>query len=283
MRPDDPFDDPTGEDDELSLAEGDYLDDQSFYDEEGFGDGEGDPMSASKRREKTRREALRRVTPKVKSWAGRGMAKERRRIDRRRVETLARRHWKLKVKPMLPGSWSFPVPLSPGLIALVGNLYVQVALSLAAQKAADVTSPTDVIYLGGRAILATAIMRTKLLRGQISAAEANAYAGRVFAQLEPAEQVLKVVVDRASSGEAEDWDGEEEFAILDGEDVEDEGWDGEGWDGETVVRRGASRAATGAATRAPAGASERVRAARALREGARYLLRLERRLMTGGR
>ena len=264
MTPDDMFEDTLGDDEDL-MADADFYPDSGsdYLDDED----EADYSGGSKRREQTRRASLRRDTSKVKAWAGRGMARSRRRLDKRALSNLARRHWRQKVQPnIFPASWEriIGLPLPPGFVAVLGNLYVQTAISLASHKLADATSPTDALLISGRAALASAIMRSRHLRGKVSSKQAHAYATEVFNSLEPAEQILKIVIDKAGSGEAEIWDDEDQFDGYDGLD-EDEDFS------DAMVRR------------ASASPAERVRCANALRNGARYLLRLERQLAAGGR
>jgi hypothetical protein len=282
MTPDDLFEDTLGDDEDLMAdadfypdSGSDYLDDEDGY-EDLLDEDEADYSSGSKRREQTRRASLRRDTPAVKAWARRGKAKEgrgsgKRALNRRAMAEIALQHWRKSIQPEIPVAFREVTGMSmpAWMIAPLTNRYVQTMISLAAPKLADTTSGLDVVFLNARAGISTTITRGLVRSGRISAAEANAVAERTFAKLEPAELILKFVVEHVvlpaakkkfGLEEADFWDDEDDFAVLDGEGLGDE--------------------MAGHISASPA---ERARCAKALRSGARYLLRLERRLAAGGR
>jgi hypothetical protein len=157
------------------------------------------------------------------------------------------------------------LPLTPAIVAAMHSAFLARIVRLVNENIEGVNDPADAVSVGVRSALAGAIAEGARRSGRVPKAKEEALAKAVFQALGLAEQVIKVSTSESEGG---DWEGESgaDWSSDDGE------W--EDFDGETPARK---RAAAGGPS------AERRRAAHALRQGARYLLRLERSLTGTGK
>jgi hypothetical protein len=259
--------------------------DDPFFEEEadlayddGFAEaldlGEADEISRSKRREKTRREALRKDTGRVVTKARRSQnTGDRRHRVRADAARLAALQWDRRYKELIFRFWNPKVrdALDAALLAIMRRAVIYRAVKIAGEKMGDANSVEDVVAVGARSLVSSAVAEA-VKRSRISAAEGEVLTQRVYDALDTGEKVIRVVVaivSREADGIGDMFDDLESLDF----DAEDElAWE-DFADGEVPPRR----------ARAARPADDRRLAAEALRKTAKYLLRIERRLLDAGR
>ena len=281
MHRDEYGDDPFLEEDETDVA---Y--DDGFA--EAFALGEADYISSNKRHEKDRRAAVRKDTSKIVSSRPRGG----RSVQRAALRQLAARQeairqaqlsWK-KIQLLIIRNWSPSFgAMDAALLAIMGNAYTRYLIQMVNEKLQDPTiaGSEDLISVGAR----TLISRSHNERGAThreydTPKQREELTRSVYEGLDVAERVIKMYSSSVGSGETEDWeampdltDDLEAIASADEDDFTSEE--------VPAGKRGRARAAPGASN--GASPSDRRLAAEALRRCAKYLLRMERRLIEAGR
>lgn len=264
----DPYDDPFFEE------EADLTYDDGFA--EALYLGEADEHSSSKRRETTRRAAMRKDTGRVVAGARRSQDKgDRRHRVRADAARLAALQWDRRYKELIIRFWNPQVrdALDAALLAVMRRAVIYRAMKIAGEKMGDATSVEDVVAVGARSLISSGVAEA-VKRSRISAADGEVLTQRVYDALDTGEKVIRIavaIVSRETDGigdmlddlESLDFGGEDELAWEDFSD------------GEVAQRRPRPRAAS-----AP---DDRKIAAAALRKTAKYLLRMERRLLDAGR
>jgi hypothetical protein len=293
------------------MAPEDFIDDpylgedkpEPLY-EDGFGDdtflGEADYGSRPKYAEKTRRAALRQGREKITSPSRQQVKHDRRHqrriLARRMAAQRALDLWRKRVRSIALDLWPryHRSPVSNAVLAVMANAFVQRAVRIASEKADGPMDVDDAISIGARALIASAVTAAARRSGSVQPGREEAYTKAVFERLDLAEKVIKLIIKAGGTSEAEDigetaadhW-GEDEDEARSGsaefesdpfEELDELAEDFEGlWEDE------ASRTTTGRPQRRPRpSGNERQQCSHALRQAARYLLRLERRLEKSG-
>jgi hypothetical protein len=260
----------------------------SVYDD-GFGEaldlGEADYASRPKRREKDRRASVRKDTGRIVMSSRRAIDhSERRHRARLAAATLARRHWKRSIQPLIPGAWERRVGFEPPawLLAAMASAYVIAAQSVAAKKLEGTNTPEDAISVGVKALIAAAMAQGLRRTGRMKPERQQALTEQIYDGLDAGEKVLTVILKGWGSAESEDWavaDGEaSDWEDLEWEDLLEAGGFAERGNGRWTNGEGGR----GSQDRAAETMTDRRRAAQALRQTAKYLLRMERRLLEPG-
>ncbi len=275
--------------------------------EDGFGDhsflGEADYASRPKRHEQTRRAALRVRNPKIirpsKHQPKHDRRRRRRMLAQRLAAQRARDLWNKKIRAEMLRLWPihFSTPLDGALLAIMHSAYMQGVIQLINEKMGSPTGIDDVISVLVRAPIARAIAAGSRKAGLIQPAREKALADAVFDGLDIAEKTVKIAV-KAGSGESESWENGETDG-WDAEDATGESWESAAWEAETDAfgeledLAESSEAAwedesADGMTKPPqqkrpqrtgqSPVNQSRECAHALRQAARYLLRLERRL-----
>ncbi|MGB5560144.1 MAG: hypothetical protein WBN04_19290 [Paracoccaceae bacterium] len=299
MAPEDFIDDPYLGKDELE-QEPEY--------EDGFGDhsflGEADYASRPKRHEKTRRAALRVQNPKITRPSKHQPKHDRRQRRRMLAQRLAAQRaqdlWNRRVRKLMIDLWPrhHSTPLNSWLIAIMFREFVQRAVQIASRKIDGPMGLGDVISIGVRAMIASAATAAAQKSGTVRPEREEAYTLEVFEKLGLAEKIIKLILKVGGSGESESWENGETDG-WDAEDATGESWESAAWEAEADAFGELEDLAESSAaawedesademTQPPrrnrpqpkrlAPANQRRECAHALRQAARYLLRLERRL-----
>ena len=268
-------------------------DEGAYFYEDGLGeadllDDEADFASAPKRREQTRRAALRQDTPRVVRSARKHRIRDARRHDLRAVRhqyrMRARAHWERSLVRPVFGAWSRMFGSAPtsAIQALMLNAFLQRANRLFIEKIEGSTSLSDLGSVSVKTMIAAALVAGLDGRPGSDREKALEQARRIYDGLSLAEKFVEIVVKARGSGEIgyEDEDEDELFASYDDEDFEaglrtnsrdaPDGWDMLDEDDEDQM----------AAAPKSKTATQR-QCAQALRQAARYLLKIERQLVAG--
>lgn len=278
--PDEFYEDRFREDaDDEDEAYDDGMSEPAFEEEADFG-------SASSRREKTRRAALRKHTPRVVAAARRATERDMRRAAKKTAQRDAKRLWDRRIKPRIIRYWEarFGTAISTALMAAMTSAYFHRFNELITENIAGATSAGDMIKIPTKSAIAAALAVPIGRRRGYTHTQAADFGKKIYQDLSVAEKFIELLIKFSGSGE----DDDEYLDFLDEEDVfyqyDDEGFIEDGYESDDFDEHGEYEPdllQTSRRRRRGSRPSSRRDCAKALRQAARYLLRIERHLSAG--
>ncbi len=265
-----------GPDDEDDTYD-DGMSDPAFEDEADFG-------SASSRREKTRRAALRKDNRTIVAGARRAMARDMRRSMKKKARRDAKRLWDRRIQPLIIGHWEakFGTAISAALLAAMTSAYFDRFNQLFTENIAGATSSGDLVKIPAKSALAAALAAPIGRKRGYTHAQAVELGKQIYQKLSVGEKFIELIIKASGSGEDDDeyldfFDEDAAFFEDDDEALFEDGFDDDfDEDGEYELDFMQS-----SRRRRRRPSSSRRECAKALRQAARYLLRVERRLSAG--
>lgn len=266
-----------------------FFDDDFRYaaDDETYDDGMSDPAfddeadfgNSASRREKTGRAALRRDNRSIVASARREMDRDLRRAAKK----AAKRLWIRRIRPLMVGHWErgYGTRISNILLMAMTSAYFQRFNQLFSENIAGATSAGDLVKIPVKSAIAAALAVPVGRKPGYTRARAQEMSKQIYQELSVAEKAIELIIKSTGSGEDDDEyldfiDDDESYWETDDHalpDEEDDYFD-EDRDDELDFMRASGR------RRGRQPTSHRD-CAKALRQAARYLLRVERRLSAG--
>lgn len=265
----------------------------AFEEDDAYDDGMSEPAyndeadfgSSSSRREKTRRLAVRKDNRTIRASARRAMERDARRAAKKAAQRDAMRLWNRRIKPLIIGHWEprFGTAISSALMAAMTSAYFNRFSQLITENVASATSAGDLLKIPAKSALAAALAAPIGRKRGYTQAQAAELGKQIYQKLSVAEKFIELAIKSGISGEDDDeyldfLDDDDAFYEDDGSFLEDD-YEDDDLDEEAAFELDLLQASR--PRRQGRRVSSRRDCAKALRQAARYLLRVERRLGAG--
>jgi len=268
----------------------DGADDQDDSYDDGMSDpafeDEADFSSASGRREKTRRAALRKNNRTIVAGARRAMERDMRRAAKTTARRDAKRLWDRRIQPLIIGHWEskFGTAISTALLAAMTSAYFDRFKQLVTENIAGATSSGDLVKIPAKSALAAALAAPIGRKRGYTHAQAAELGKQIYQKLSVAEKFIDLIIKSSGSSEDDDeyldfFDDDEAFYEDDDAAFLEDGYNDDDFDEDGEYELDFMQSS--GRRRRRGRSSSRRECAKALRQAARYLLRVERRLSAG--
>lgn len=247
-------------------------------------EGEADFGSAYSRREKTRRAALRKDNRTIVAGARRAMERDMRRAAKKTAQRDAKRLWDRRIKPLIIGHWEakFGAAISSALLAAMTSAYFHRFNQLITENIAGATSTGDLVKIPAKSALAAALAVPIGRKRGYTHAQSAELGKQIYQKLSVAEKFIELLINTGVSGEDDDeyldfFDDDEAYYEDEDEAFLEDVYEDDDFDHDGLYELGARSTSRRHRRRSPS----RRDCAKALRQAARHLLRVERRLSAG--